>query len=217
MRALRIGAALALLGFLIFFFVPLVYDPKLFACYGWGGCLTNAAGLKSLGYWLFNWGGTYSFASGQGNSAQPGAYFAPPIGDLSTYGVLLYAAFPLVAAFIGLLAPEIMERSRAARIGFIAFGGVRPPVLGLPPGLDAARYRIARTRRRLDLPRPHLGGRCDGLLRASGYWKPSTSYRGFMSAQKLIGRMSGPRRLHSTREVTRLCMKKSREFSAAQK
>jgi hypothetical protein len=120
---LRLGAALALLGFLIFFFVPIVYDPRLFACAGWGGCLTNAAGLKSLGYWLFNWGGAYSFASGLGNSGQPGGYFAPPIGDLSTYGVLLYAAFPLVAAFIGLLAPEIMGMSRAARIGFIVFGG----------------------------------------------------------------------------------------------
>jgi len=120
---LRVGAALALLGFLIFFFVPMVYDPKLFACYGWGGCMTNAAGLKSLGYWLFNWGGTYSFASGLGNSGQPGGYFAPPIGNLSTYGVLLYAAFPLVATFVGLLAPEIMGRSKAARISFIVFGG----------------------------------------------------------------------------------------------
>ncbi len=156
---LRVGAALALLGFLIFFFVPMVYDPRLFACYGWGECMTNAAGLKSVGYWLFNWGGTYSFASGLGNSGQPGGYFAPPMGDLSTYGVLLYAAFPLVAAFIGLLAPEIMGRSRTARIGFIVFGGFV---------LVFSAFLLVSTMRAIASLGPGVGWTCLGLIWEGG-------------------------------------------------
>jgi len=66
-----------------------------------------------LGYWFLNWGATYSFELG---------YFAPPVGNLSSFGVLITYAFPLLVASVGLLGPEIVRISRVTRSAFAAFG-----------------------------------------------------------------------------------------------
>jgi len=106
--------AVVLFGFLFVFFVPFIYNATMFQCSNPAMvCLGNPSGLKSLGYLLFNWGGTYSFELG---------YNAPTVGNLTTFGVLITYAFPLVVACVGLLGPEIVRLSKVTRIGFAAFG-----------------------------------------------------------------------------------------------
>ena len=106
--------AVVLFGFLFVFFVPFVYNATMFQCSNPAMlCLGNPSGLKSLGYLFFHWGGTYSFELG---------YYAPTVGNLTTFGVLITYAFPLIVACVGLLGPEIVRLSRVTRIGFAAFG-----------------------------------------------------------------------------------------------
>jgi len=82
------------------------------------GMPDDKSGLQSIGYDLFNWGGTYSFGYG--------AYFLPTITiqltDMSNFGVLLFLIFPLVVVSATLLAPEIVRISRVARFGLVGFG-----------------------------------------------------------------------------------------------
>ncbi|MDV3278541.1 MAG: hypothetical protein LYZ69_08805 [Nitrososphaerales archaeon] len=131
LKRLRIGIALILLGFLFVFFVPLVYDATMFQCAESSFvCLTNPSGLKSLGYALFHWGGAYSF--GEAGDSQllgyaflPEGYFSyPGTSGLTSFGVLLLVAFPITVACVGLLAPEIIRKSRVMRIGFVGLGAV---------------------------------------------------------------------------------------------
>jgi len=121
LKHLRLGAAIAILSFLLVLFVPIVYDARLFACqFPQAACLTNPSGLNSLGNWLFHWGATFSLETGW-----PGptfGYSAPAVGSLTSFGVLLFFALPLVAASIGLLAPEVIRESRARRVGLTVFG-----------------------------------------------------------------------------------------------
>ena len=116
MRAASVMAvgAVVLFGFLFAFFVPFIYNATMFQCSNPAMlCLGNPSGLKSSGYLLFHWGGTYSFELG---------YYAPTVGNLTTFGVLITYAFPLVVACVGLLGPEIVRLSKVTRIGFAAFG-----------------------------------------------------------------------------------------------
>jgi hypothetical protein len=128
-RSLRFGAAALLFGFLLVFFVPMVYDSTMFQCSGPGFvCLTNQAGLKSIGYTLFHWGAAFSFGGAgdpqlSGYSFLPDGYFAMPDGgSLTAFGVLMLLALPVAVADIGLIAPELARKSRATRIGLAAFG-----------------------------------------------------------------------------------------------
>jgi hypothetical protein len=110
---MAIGAAI-LFGLLFVFFVPFIYNATMFQCGNPAmACLGKPSGLKSLGYLIFNWGGTYSFELG---------YYAPPVGNLTTFGVLLTYAFPLIVACVGLLGPKIVRLSKVTRIGFATFG-----------------------------------------------------------------------------------------------
>jgi len=106
--------AVVLFGFLFVFFVPIIYNATMFQCSNSAMvCLSNPSGLRSLGSLFFHWGGTYSFELG---------YYAPPVGNLTTFGVLITYAFPLIVACVGLLGPEIVRLSKVTRIGFAAFG-----------------------------------------------------------------------------------------------
>ena len=86
------------LGVLLFFFVPWIPAVVLY-CYPYLTCLSNNNGLESLGYWLFNWGGFYSYGYA--------SYFSPVFSNLTTFGVLLFVALPLLAYSMALLSPEI--------------------------------------------------------------------------------------------------------------
>jgi hypothetical protein len=106
--------AVVLFGFLFVFFAPFIYNATMFQCSNPAmACLSNPSGLKSLGYLLFHWGGTYSFELG---------YYAPPVGNLTTFGVLITYVFPLMVACVGLLGPKIVKLSKVTRIGFAVFG-----------------------------------------------------------------------------------------------
>lgn len=128
LKRLRIGAALVLCGFLFIFFVPIVYDATMFQCRAGGLlCLTNPSGIKSIGYTFFHWGGAYS-PGGAGDPQLAGYTFLPEgyfvlLGtNLTAFGVLLFVAFPIAIACVGLVAPEMVKKSRATRIGFILYG-----------------------------------------------------------------------------------------------
>ena len=112
---LRLGIVGAFLGFLFFFFVPVMYDAALFACRNLcATSLTNPAGLKSLGYWVFNWGATYGFDGA--------SYTGPIVANTTTFSDLFTVVFPLAVASVCLMAPEIVEISRTARASFVSFG-----------------------------------------------------------------------------------------------
>jgi hypothetical protein len=120
-RDFRILASLVLLGFLVVFFVPILYNPTLFACTNPSAlCLTNPSGLESIGFWLFHWGGTYSLEPGW--SGPTGGYSSPVFDSLTFFDVILTYAFPLIVGSTALLAPEIVQISEIARIGFVSFG-----------------------------------------------------------------------------------------------
>ncbi|MBI3859204.1 MAG: hypothetical protein HY296_03045 [Thaumarchaeota archaeon] len=120
-RHLRIGASLVPFGFLVVFFVPILYDSTLFACRNPAeACPSDPSGLESLGFRLFHWGGTYSLNTGW--SDPTGGYSAPVLDSLTSFGVLLTLAFPLIVACAVLLAPEIVKVSKIARVGFVMFG-----------------------------------------------------------------------------------------------
>jgi hypothetical protein len=133
----RIALSLGLFALLFVFFIPIIYDPTMFRCTnGAFLCLTNPSGWKSLGFWLFHWGGAYSPGGAgdpqlMGYAFLPGDYFrvpgwlnGPPWngGQMTAFGVVFSVAVPAFVAAIGLMGPEIIRRSRAARAGFTAFG-----------------------------------------------------------------------------------------------
>jgi hypothetical protein len=114
LKHLRIGAAFALLGVMFISFVPVLYDPTMFACREPRTlCLSDPSGLKSLGYLLFQWGATYGFELG---------YSAPAIDQLTTFGVLIGYAFPLGVICLDLLSPELTRISKITRFLYIALG-----------------------------------------------------------------------------------------------
>ncbi|MDE1852494.1 MAG: hypothetical protein KGI38_01970 [Thaumarchaeota archaeon] len=120
-RPIRIGTSSVLLGMLVFFFVPILYNPELFACQSSAAtCLSDPSGLESLGYWFFHSGAAYSFEGGW--AGPTGGYFSAPVYNLTTFGVLLTFAAPLIVACVALLGPEIVKKSKLSRIGFAAFG-----------------------------------------------------------------------------------------------
>jgi len=103
----------ALFGSLFAFFVPLIYDATLFKCSNPGMACFTPSGMESLGYLLFHWGGTYSFALG---------YATPPVDSMLTFGVLIVYALSLALICVGWFAPQVIEMSKKTRIGFTAFG-----------------------------------------------------------------------------------------------
>ena len=115
-KYLRFGVAMALVGFLLVFFVPVVYDAGLIQCSDAFACPSNLAGLESIGVVLFGWGAVYGFAWGYSASM---VYW----GSLTTLGVLLFLALPTGVAAVCCIAPEIVRKSLASRIGFTLFGG----------------------------------------------------------------------------------------------
>jgi hypothetical protein len=111
--SLRLFTAVGLagLGFLFFFFVPVIPNLRLF-CFSGGGvfgglCLSNPAGLESLGYVVANWGAIYGF--------EPG-YFAPiisfPGGTLTDWAVLVFLALPVASVSTLMLYPRIARVNR---------------------------------------------------------------------------------------------------------
>jgi hypothetical protein len=120
-RLWRMLGVSILLGFIFVFFVPIVYATRMFQCGEAAMCLVNDSGLRSIGYVLFGWGGTYSF--GLGASSPLNGYFVPtPADPWPVGGVLLMVFLPLMVAAAGLLAPEIARVSRVARFGLVGFG-----------------------------------------------------------------------------------------------
>lgn len=127
-KRIRVGAALSALGFLVFFFVPTVYNPTLFQCvnYGLSACPSPPSGLMSLSYAMFHWGSTYSLASWLSFGAYgilPVGFFALPNGgELTTVGSLFLVALPVAIVGLGLLGPEIARKTRLGRAGFTLLG-----------------------------------------------------------------------------------------------
>ena len=120
-RLIRIGTSSVILGVLVFFFVPILYNPTLFACQSsTATCLSDSSGLESLGFLFFHFGAVYSF--GGGWAGPTGGYFAPLVYNLTTFGVLLTFVAPSIVACVALLGPEIVRKSKFSRIGFTAFG-----------------------------------------------------------------------------------------------
>jgi hypothetical protein len=111
------------MGFLFVFFLPIIYEARLFACGLGTACLTNDSGLVSIGYAVFHWGARYSLGYG---SLSFNGYFAPyvtiELTDLSSFGELLFIVFPLLVVSFALLAPEIIGISRVARFALVGFG-----------------------------------------------------------------------------------------------
>lgn len=106
----RLGAIFFLLGFLFVFFAPIIYDATLYACHIPAGCvlcpacLSNHSGLESIGYAIAGWGATYSIETGY-NSA------AVQLGTttLTTAGVFIFIALPIMIATLFLSSPELVR------------------------------------------------------------------------------------------------------------
>jgi hypothetical protein len=73
---------------------------------------------------LVHWGAS------SGGGLGGGTYYPPDITDtlggvseqLTAWGAFISVVVPLITACLGLLAPEMIRRSWAMRIGFVAFG-----------------------------------------------------------------------------------------------
>jgi len=108
----RLGIAVVLLGFLIIFFVPLIYSTNLSGCHmaGWygigGQCAMGPAGLKSIGVVLFDSGAIYEYGFGGGYSLNWGVESL-----LLTFGVLIGVVLPLTVISATLLSPDQVEQS----------------------------------------------------------------------------------------------------------
>jgi len=115
---------------LFIFFVPLVPYSIPYRCNNNGfGCGPESpkgfiTGFNSLGLQIVNWGAS------SGGFLGGGAYNPPVITDafggvweqVTGFAALISVVVPLIAACVGLLARELVRRSRATRIGFIVFG-----------------------------------------------------------------------------------------------
>ncbi len=130
LRILRYGAAALILVALFFFFVPLVPFSAPYLCNnnGWGcgpespkGFIT---GFNSLGLQVVHWGASSGGFLGGGDYSPPviTEIAGGPQNTLTAFGALISVVVPLIAACAGLLAPEIVRRSRVTRIGFVVFG-----------------------------------------------------------------------------------------------
>jgi hypothetical protein len=129
-RLWRMLGVSILFGFIFVFSVPIVYVARMFQCGGATMCLVNDSGLRSIGYALFGWGGTYSF--GLGASSPLNGYFFPTAADpWPIDGVLLMVFLPLMVVAAALLAPEIAKISRVTRLGLVGFGGFVTILSGL--------------------------------------------------------------------------------------
>jgi hypothetical protein len=85
-----IGAILLLFAFV--FFAPIIYNANLLPCYAYTLCLSNSAGLESLGYLLFGFGTAYSFELG--------------------YPLLFaFAPLPIVISGLVVISPELQNGS----------------------------------------------------------------------------------------------------------
>jgi len=118
---IRIGAAAVLLGILFVFFVPVVYSSNLYADQMYAGSVTapsNPAGLNSIWAAIFGLGAVCGFEEGYSASIP---YLG--LGSLTTSGLLLLVVLPMLVATVGCMAPEIVKKSLATRIGFAVFGG----------------------------------------------------------------------------------------------
>ena len=99
LRYVRLAIASLVLGYLFFYFVPII--PV-------GAVFTNPTGFISLAYSLFHSGGVYYFATG---------YFTPAIpviiGGVTTWLTLgwfeVYLFIPIGCVLLGLLSPEIVD------------------------------------------------------------------------------------------------------------
>jgi hypothetical protein len=129
-RLVRIGIAVGIMGFLLMFFLPILPFARagsgVCGAAGYGGfslCTRGGAysGYQSIGLSITGWGALYSnwFA----NSQNWGGYVAPIVGSLTTWGVLITFAFPLVITTVDLVAPEIVRASKLASYAFAALGG----------------------------------------------------------------------------------------------
>ena len=98
---IRLGLAIIPIGVLLFFFTPWI-PAAVFQCGGGSGttCLTNNAGLESIGNLIFHWGAFYSYESG---------YSSPVVSNLTTFGVLPFVALPFVIVSMILVSPEIRQ------------------------------------------------------------------------------------------------------------
>jgi hypothetical protein len=117
---------------LFVFFVPLVPYTTPYRCDANSlGCGPESprgfiTGFNSLGLPLVHWGAS------SGGFLGGGTYNPPVITDslggvseqLTGFGALIAVVLPLIAACVGLLAPELVRKSRATRIGFIVFGAL---------------------------------------------------------------------------------------------
>ena len=156
-KRVRVGAALSALGFLAFFFVPMVYSPTLFQCLnGAEVCPAPPSGLMSLSYAMLHLGSTYSLASWLSFGAYdilPVGFFALPDGNVvTTVGSLFVIALPVAVIGLGLLGPEITRRTRLGRalytllgagvmllsVAMLASMAMEVGTNGLPPPPDVA-------------------------------------------------------------------------------
>jgi len=128
MRSLRIGLVLGMVGFLLLFFLPVIPFTKtiqiscVFSCPAvpTGG---SYSGYNSVGYLFTGWGASYS--------GWLGGYTPPAISlvssdgptTLTAFGAFIAVVLPIIVISAGLLAPQIVGRSRAAKAGFVAFSG----------------------------------------------------------------------------------------------
>ena len=127
LRYLRLAIVASVVGYLFFYFVPVVPVGAVFSCNGGATlCLTNPSGFISLAYSLFHSGGVYSFSSG---------YFTPAIpvivGGFTTWLTLgwleMYLLIPISCVLLGLLSPEIISGVHVVSVYFSELVGRGSP------------------------------------------------------------------------------------------
>lgn len=114
LRYVRLAIATVVIGYLFFYFVPIIPVGDVFSC-NRGLCLTNPSGFISLAYSLFHSGGVYYFETG---------YFTPAIpviiGGVTTWLTLgwfeVYLFVPIGCILIGLLSPEIIDGAHVVSV-----------------------------------------------------------------------------------------------------
>jgi hypothetical protein len=126
MPSLRMGLVLGMVGFLLLFLLPLVPFTKTVQVSCVFSCPAvplgdSYSGYNSIGYLLTGWGASYS--GWLGGYAPPAISLVSSQGPitLTAFGALIAVVFPIAVVSVGLLAPQIVGRSRAARAGFVAF------------------------------------------------------------------------------------------------
>jgi hypothetical protein len=124
-RGIRFGLAGLILAALFVFFAPLIPHHVALNCpvpsYG---CPTpgDFGNYNSLGLAVFGWGAAYSFGATTYSPPLVNFVSGGELNSMSPFGALFSMVIPLIVASIGLLAPEIVGFSRAARAGLAGFG-----------------------------------------------------------------------------------------------